>query len=193
MRLTSLLVAALCLLPLSALAQQAAGIVAENREMIEKPSRQTIGPVIAELAASGDPMADDILTAWGDRRLVVRKSDQAMFIAVAEGDSFALTALDGTPVGTAPKADVTELKPNAGVRGLIAAALVQFTLTDPDPTRRAEALTSIARDPTPETLDPLRASIQTEGTAGTLPHPALRPRSRRPCRGDREPRLRHLA
>jgi urea transport system permease protein len=136
--------------------------VAENREMIEKPSRQTIGPVIAELAASGDPMADDILTAWGDRRLVVRKSDQAMFIAVAEGDSFALTALDGTPVGTAPKADVTELKPNAGVRGLIAAALVQFTLTDPDPTRRAEALTSIARDPTPETLDPLRASIQTE-------------------------------
>lgn len=162
MRLTSLLVAALCLLPLPALAQQAAGIVAENREMIEQPSRQTIGPVIAELAASGDPMADDILTAWGDRRLVVRKSDQTMFIALAEGDSFALTALDGAAAGTAPKADVTELKPNAGVRGMIAAALVQFTLTDPDPTRRAEALTSIARDPTPETLEPLRASIRTE-------------------------------
>jgi urea transport system permease protein len=164
MRLTALLVAAfLWLLPLPVLAQEAAAIVAENREQIEKPSRQTIGPVIAALAASGDPMADDILTAWGDRRLVVRKSDRAMFIAVAEGDGFALTALDGNPGGTAAKADVTELKPNAGVRGLIATALVQFTLSDPDPTIRAAALTSIARDPTADALEPLRASLAAEG------------------------------
>ncbi len=163
MRLTALLVAALCwLAPLPALAQEAAAIVAQNRDQIEKPSRQTIGPVIAELAASGDPMADDILSAWADKRLVIRKSDDAMFLATPEGYGFALTALDGTPAGTAAKGDLTELKPNAGVRGVIAAALVQFTLSDPDPKRRAEALTSIARDPTAETLDPLRASIATE-------------------------------
>jgi urea transport system permease protein len=163
MRLTALLVAALSwLAPLPALSQEAAAIVAENRDQIEKPSRQTIGPVIAELAASGDPMADDILSAWADKRLVIRKSDDAMFLATPEGDGFALTALDGTPAGTAAKGDLTELKPNAGVRGVIAAALVQFTLSDPDPKRRAEALTSIARDPTAETLEPLRASIATE-------------------------------
>ena len=163
MRLTAHLVAALCwLAPLPALAQEAAAIVAQNRDQIEKPSRQTIGPVIAELAASGDPMADDILSAWADKRLAIRKSDDAMFLATPEGDGFALTALDGTPAGTAAKGDLTELKPNAGVRGVIAAALVQFTLSDPDPKRRAEALTSIARDPTAETLDPLRASIATE-------------------------------
>ena len=51
----------------------------------------------------------DILSAWGDRRLVVRKSDQAMFIAVADGDGFTLTALDGTAAGIAPKADVTNI------------------------------------------------------------------------------------
>ncbi len=164
MRLTALLVAALCwLAPSLALAQGvAAQIVAENREMIEKPSRQTIGPVIAELASSGDPMADDILTAWGDRRLVLRKFDRALFIAVADGDGFALTALDGTAAGTVPEADVTELRPNAGVRGLIATALVQFTLSDPDPSVRAAALTSIARDPSAESLGPLRASLATE-------------------------------
>ncbi len=163
MRLTAILVAALFwFAPSLALAQDAAAIIAENRAQIEKPSRQTIGPVITALASSGDPMADDILTAWGDRRLVVRKSDQAMFIAVAEGDGFALTALDGTAAGTAAKADVTELKPNAGVRGLIATALVQFTLSDPDPSTRAAALTSIARDPTAEALAPLRASLATE-------------------------------
>ena len=163
MRLTALLVAALSwLVPLPAVAQEAAAIVAENRDQIEKPSRQTIGPVIAELAASGDPMADDVLSAWADKRLVIRKSDDAMFLSVPEGDGFALTALDGTPAGAAAKADLTELKPNAGVRGLIETALVQFTLSDPDPTRRAAALTSIARDPTQEALEPLRASFETE-------------------------------
>lgn len=163
MRLTALLLAALCwLAPLPALAQEAARIVEENRAQIEKPSRQTIGPVITAIAGSGDPMADDILSAWADKRLVIRKSDGAMFVAAPEGDGFALTALDGTPAGTAAKADLTELKPNAGVRGLIETALVQFTLSDPDPIRRAEALTSIARDPTAEALEPLRASLATE-------------------------------
>ena len=162
MRLIALLLAALCLLPLPALSQEAARIVEENRDLIEKPSRQTIGPVIAELAASGDPMADDILSAWADKRLVIRKSDGAMFIAAVAGGGLALTALDGTPAGTAASADVTELKPNAGVRGLIATALVQFTLSDPDPARRRAALTSIAQDPTAEALEPLRAAIDTE-------------------------------
>ncbi len=162
MRLTALLVAAtLWFAPTAALAEgEAAQIIADNRAQIEKPSRQTIGPVITALAASGDPTADDILSAWAEKRLVIRKSDDALLLATPAGDS--LTALDGTPAGTAAKDDLTALKPNAGVRGLIAAALVRFTLTDPNPARRAEALTSIARDPTAETLEPLRASIADE-------------------------------
>ncbi|MBA3908537.1 MAG: urea ABC transporter permease subunit UrtB [Rhodobacter sp.] len=163
MRLTALFVAALFwLAPSPSLAQEAAAIVAENRDQIEKPSRQTIGPVIAALAASGDTMADDILSAWADKRLVIRKADDALLIAGPDGDGFILRNLDGSEAGAAEKADLTELKPNAGVRGLIAAALVQFTLSDPDPMRRGAALTSIARDPQPETLDALRASIPSE-------------------------------
>jgi urea transport system permease protein len=164
MRLTALVLAALCwFLPSIALAEgEAAKIIADNRDQIEKPSRQTIGPVIAALAASGDAMADDILSAWSEKRLVIRKADDALLLAVPERDGFALTALDGSLAGTAAKGELTELKPNAGVRGLIETALVQFTLSDPDPARRAEALTSIARDPTPETLEPLRASIADE-------------------------------
>jgi urea transport system permease protein len=163
MRLTAFLVAALSwLAPLPTLAQEASAIIAENREQIEKPSRQTIGPVIAALAASGDPMADDILSAWAEKRLVIRKADDVLFLAVPDRDGFALTSLDGTPAGTAAKGDLTELKPNAGVRGVIAAALVQFTLSDPDPAKRSAALESIARDPQPETLQPLRASIASE-------------------------------
>ncbi|MFN3605933.1 MAG: urea ABC transporter permease subunit UrtB, partial [Cypionkella sp.] len=164
MRLTACLAAALFwLIPTLACAQStAAEIIAQNRAQIEKPSRQTIGPVIAALAASGDAMADDILQAWAEKRLVIRKADGALFLAQPDGADFALTALDGSPAGPAAKPELTELKPNAGVRGVIAAALVQVNLSDPDPTRRAAALTSIARDPTAETLAPLRASIDTE-------------------------------
>ncbi|MBL9056712.1 MAG: urea ABC transporter permease subunit UrtB, partial [Rhodobacteraceae bacterium] len=150
-------------LPLAALAEgEAAAIVAENREMIEKPSRQTIGPVIAALAASGDPMAAVLLQAWANKGLGLRKADGAFVLIAPEGDGFTLTDLTGAPAGTVAKADIAEMKPNAGVRGLIATALVQFTLTDPDPARRAEALTSIARDPAPEHLAPLRAALAGE-------------------------------
>jgi urea transport system permease protein len=164
MRLTALIVAALLwLAPSFAMAEgEAAQIINDNRSQIEKPSRQTIGPVITAIAASGDPMADEILSAWADKRLVIRKSDNALFVAVPDGDGFALTTLDGMPGETAARADLTELKPNSGVRGLIAAALVRFTLSDPDPARRAAALASIARDPTAETLETLRAAIPTE-------------------------------
>jgi urea transport system permease protein len=164
MRLIACLFAALlCLLPAPSRAEGAAArIVADNRAQMEKPSRQTIGPVIAAIAGSGDAMADDILSAWADKRLVIRKADGALLIATPKGAGLALTGLDGTAAGTAARGEVTELKPNAGVRGLIASALVQFTLTDPDPARRAEALSSIARDPSAETLAPLRAAITTE-------------------------------
>jgi urea transport system permease protein len=162
MRLTAFIFAAFSLLSLPVAAQEAARIVEENRAQVEKPSRQTIGPVIDALASSGDAMADDILAAWADKRLVIRKADGAMFLAQPEGDGFALTNLDGTPAGTAAKGDLTELKPNAGVRGLIATALVQFTLSDPDPAVRAEAVATIARDPTADALEPLRASLATE-------------------------------
>lgn len=140
----------------------AATILDENRDLIARASRQTIGPVIAALAGSGDPAAARILAAWEARLLGIRKADGAFFLLAPSEGGWALTALDGTDAGTAPKSDITDLKPNAGVRGLISTALVQFTLSDPDPVARAAALTSIARDPAPELLEPLRASIPGE-------------------------------
>ncbi len=156
---------ALCLSALFALpasAETAAEIVARNAAAIEKPSRQTIGPVIAELAASGDAQAAAILEAWGDKRLGQRKADGAFFIIAKSADGWALTDLAGADAGTAAKGDIAELKPNAGVRGLIATALVQFTLSDPDRAKRVAALESIAKDPKPEALEPLSASVAGE-------------------------------
>ncbi len=149
-------------------AETAAEILAAHAGLVEKPSRQTIGPVIDALAQSGDPMAATVLQAWGNKGLGMRKADGAFFLIAAESDGWALTDLTGAPAGHAAKSDVVELKPNAGVRGLIATALVQFTLSDPDRAARAAALESIARDPKPDHLEPLRAAIAGEDDPALL-------------------------
>ena len=78
MRFVLILVAALVsALPALAQGTPAAQILSENRALIEKASRQTIGPVIEALAASGDPQAAAILSAWADKGLGIRKSDGA--------------------------------------------------------------------------------------------------------------------
>lgn len=159
------LLTALCLLLPAAVSAQTTDILTENRALIEKSSRQTIGPVIEALAASGDPAAQKVLEAWSEKRLGLRADGQFFLIDPAP-EGWSLTAPNGSPAGTAPKAEVTQLRPNAGVRGLIATALVQFQLSDPDIAKRQEALTSIARDPDPAALTPLRAAIENEPDAG---------------------------
>ena len=142
---------------LSPLAQ----VIADNAEAIKKPSRQTIGPVIAALGAAG-PRAPLVLEAWADRRLGETK-DGAIVLMEPSAAGYALVdPASGAALGEAPKSEIKELKPNSGVRGLIASALVEFQLQDPDATRRQAALDSLARDGAAEHLAPLRASIPTE-------------------------------
>ncbi|WP_309663373.1 urea ABC transporter permease subunit UrtB [Tabrizicola sp.] len=151
----------LCALPLRA--DTVAEILAANSALVEKASRQTIAPVIDALVASNDPVAAAVLAAWADKALGIRKSDRAIFLITDQDGGFALRDLTGAAAGLAAKSDIIVLKPNAGVRGMIATALVQFTLSDPDPAKRKAALDSVAKDPKPEALVPLRASIPGEG------------------------------
>ena len=148
-----ILMMALLLSP-AALAETAAQVLSANAALVEKASRQTIAPVIDSLATSGDPVAARVLQAWASKSLGLRKSDRTFFLLAPADGGFALTNLTGTPAGNAARADMTELKPNAGVRGLIESARVTFTLSDPDPLKRATALTSIARDPNASLLAP---------------------------------------
>ena len=110
--------------------------------------------LIAALAASGDPAAPAVLQAWGDKGLGLRKADGAYLLISPDAAGFVLQDLTGAGVGTVAKSEITQLKPNADVRAMIATALVQFTLSDPDPAKRQAALESIAKDPKPEALPP---------------------------------------
>jgi urea transport system permease protein len=122
-------------LPFAARAQSPdlAAVIAESRAEIEKPSRQSVGPLVEAIAATG-PQGAAVLQAWAERLLGLRKSDGLVVIATPQGDSLTLTdAATGADLGTVPEGDVTLLRPNSGVRGVISAALAGNALSDPDP------------------------------------------------------------
>ena len=147
-------------------AETVAEVLSANAALVEKASRQTIGPVIEAWAKSDDAAAAAaVLQAWEAKGLGLRKSDGQFFLIEETADGYALRNLNLEAAGAAGRADIVQLKPNAGVRGLIATALVQFTLSDPDPARRVAALESIAKDPKSEALAPLRAAIEGEPDA----------------------------
>jgi len=164
--LLACLLALLCATPLRA--QMAADILTTNAALVEKPSRQTIAPVIAALAGSADPAAAAVLAAWAEKGLGIRKADGTFFLITETEGGYDLRSLGGADAGAAGKSDIIQLKPNAGVRALIASALVQFTLSDPNPDQRRAALQSIAQNPSADALQPLRASIAGEADAALL-------------------------
>jgi urea transport system permease protein len=141
-----------------------------QRALIEKSSRRTIGPAIDALVASGLPQMQNVLEVWQAKDMWQRKADGLFFTTTkdANGNYTLQNFDDGTDVGTAASTDIRQLKPNSGVRAMIATALVQFQLSDPDPAKRTDALNSIARDPQAALLAPLRASIAGEADANIL-------------------------
>lgn len=150
-------------------------ILQEHAAIITKSSRTTIEPAIAAVAGSGLDRAPEVLQAWQSKDMWQRESDGLFFRAEKlDGQTYRLIDFDtGEPAGEVSKKELNQIKPNSGIRALIAVALVQFQLSDPDPARRLDALVSLERDPNPEALAPLRASIDGE------PDPALLAKKRR--------------
>ena len=142
-------------------------ILQQNKKLVEKSSRKTVGPVIEEIAASNLSQAQGFLEAWGNKQVWQRRSDGLFFFGTEVAKrQYELTDPDsGESVGEFTKKDLKQLKPNSGVRALIATALVQFQLSDSDPAKRAEALQAMERAPTAEHLVPLRLSIENEPDA----------------------------
>ncbi|SDF27937.1 amino acid/amide ABC transporter membrane protein 1, HAAT family (TC 3.A.1.4.-) [Salipiger thiooxidans] len=151
--------------------QDLQAILQTNADEVANPGRRSVSEVIETLAASGLDSVPDFLEHWADRGVYRRTTDGLFFYAKKDGSDFALIDIStGEPAGTAPSGDLEQIRPNGGVRRVIATALVQFQLSDPDIARRTAALDAIARSPEAEQLEPLRASI------GDEPDDALRAR-----------------
>ena len=144
-------------------AQSLQDVLQANSENVERPSRRTVEGVIAALDASAANGIPTFLENWRDKNIYMREDDRVFFSGVTEGDGLILTDLDSAQTTTVLDDDgFKQIKPNAGVRRVINAALVQFQLSDPDETRRIAALDAISRDPAADQLEALRRSISGE-------------------------------
>ncbi|WP_306119445.1 MULTISPECIES: urea ABC transporter permease subunit UrtB [unclassified Roseitalea] len=169
------LVLAVLTLPAHAQTGPIQTVLQDNREDVERASRRTVGPIVDAIIATGSDRAPLFLERWSERVVYQRETDGLFFLVEDEdADPMALIDIDtGAPAGEAPEDDMDQLRPNSGVRGVIAAALVRFQLSDPDPDRRAAGLQAIERDPDASHLAALRAAIDNE------PDVALKARKQR--------------
>lgn len=150
----------------AAAAQDLQSVLQTYSDDIAKPSRRTVDQAITALIDSDLPEVPEFLQAWQEKN-VWQNQETGLFYYVEGSDPITLIDLStGVAVGTAPKSAMAQIKPNAGVRGVIGSALVQYQLLDPDYDRRAAALDAISRDGSAEQLAPLAASIADEPDAG---------------------------
>jgi urea transport system permease protein len=99
----------------------------------------------------------------GARGLLAQRD--GLFVYVEDPDADPLTLIDittGAVIGTAGSREVTQLRPNRGVQGVIAATLVQFQLSSDDPAVRLAALDAIEDDPEESHLAVLEEFIANE-------------------------------
>ena len=138
-------------------------ILQENRKLIIKSSRKTIEPAIEAIVTSGLPQAKKVLQTWQNKDLWFRKEDGLFFEAKKiDTKTYELIDLENSKViDQYSKSNLKQIKPNSGIRALIANALVRFQLSDPDPMNEL-LLKAIERAPSKEALIPLRASIDGE-------------------------------
>ena len=156
-------------LPLSA--QQADApiqlLMQDYGDSLAKPSRKTIQPTIDALVESGLSEVSTVLEKWQNKE-IWRNKETDLFVFAEEIDRKTIRIFDianGDELGTVEDKEYRQLKPNSGVRGLIAGALVKFQLIAPDLTTRQTALDAIARDPKDTHLAALRDVIDGEADA----------------------------
>ncbi len=139
-------------------------LLQEHGEIISKSSRKSIGPAIEALASSGLPEAQRVFEKWQAKEMWFNK-ESGLFVYAEEIDRDTIRIFDfadESEIGEVPDKDFKQLKPNSGIRGMIAAALVQFQLNDPSPIARQRALSAIERDPEDTHLVALRSALETE-------------------------------
>ena len=127
-----------------------------------KPSRSSVSVLLDDLVASGLPQAVPFLEAWRDREIVQRKSDSVFFKRTKQDGEVRVQDLDTGDTLVVAEDNLTQSRPNGGVRRAIGNALVQFQLSDPDISKRQAAVEAIERSMDASQLGPLQVSIAGE-------------------------------
>ena len=121
---------------------------------------------VADMAASADPRAADLLKAVLAGDLYVQKGTGRIVYAERAGDGLALTdALTGDALGEVGRRDASKITINNRMRGALRTAIAALTLASPDPAVRLAAAREMAGTADPDSLAALAAQLAQEDNA----------------------------
>lgn len=144
-------------------------ILDKDFKLIQRSSVKTVGPVLEQIQKTQFVGASDFLLKWQNKELWFRRDDNRFFYVATEDNKTyqLLNIITGETEATAQSKEIRQVKPNSGVRSLLAASLVQFQLSDPELETRRSSVLSLQRNPKPEHLPALRTAL-TKETDSTL-------------------------
>src|SRR5215471_14995720 len=117
---------------------------------------------INAVAASGHPLAEKVLAALQDRRLMFSAEQKRVYFK-DETDSL-FDAASGSPAASAPS-DLDEVRVNNRIRNIITATLGNLTLLSPDPAQRFDAAQAVFSSRDSNALPALEQAIAKETVA----------------------------
>jgi len=118
---------------------------------------------INAVAASGNPLAADVIQALQSGRLLFGAQDKKVFIRDAAGAI--LDAATGKPAAGGPPADIQPVRLNNRLRRTIDAAIGGLTLLAADPNKRFEAAQAVFKSRDANALPALDAALAKETDA----------------------------
>jgi urea transport system permease protein len=121
------------------------------------------GEAIGKVAASGNPLAAQVLEALSEARLLFSAEKKLVFIKTKDGKL--LDAATGKPITGTPPEDIDTVIVNNRLRNVIDAAVGSLTLMAPDPDKRYEAAQSVFKSRNESVLPALEKAIAAEKVA----------------------------
>ena len=115
---------------------------------------------ITAIAASGNPLAADVIQALQDGRLQFSTEAKKVFIQTPDGAL--LDAATGKPIAGDPPADIAQVRINNRLRRTLDAALGGLTLLAADPAKRYEAAQAVFKSREASALPNLEAALAKE-------------------------------
>ncbi len=158
---------ALCLWLAGAAAVRAQGAAHAYEAALAKFTEDSFNATdagIGGVAASGSPLAERVITALQDGRLLFDPADRKVYIRQDAGAL--LDAATGKPVAGAPPAGLKTVRINNRLRRSIEAALGGLTLMSPDPAKRLEAAQAVFKSRDANALATLEAALAKEADRG---------------------------
>jgi urea transport system permease protein len=147
-----------------------AGTLAANAESYEEAlakfaadSYNETDAAVAAVAASGNPLAAQVIEALQDGRLLFSAGDKKIYMR--KPPAGLLDAATGQPVSGAEPAALSPVRVNNRVRRAIDAALGSLTLLSADPVKRLEAAKAVFKSKDASVLATLDTAINKEGEA----------------------------